>query len=199
MRSRAFSITSARDIGLRGVPRTAETRSERRVPSVRLDLDDRDAHRQQLGELFVAHEVHFRALAQDGRVLHARLVVRGVERDGLVEQHHGDHVLQADVGDVAVVHDSGHRWGEAHGHALHLIRLEGPLVANRFDRVEWPLDRRADGPFFDIGLHDLVALAELVDEALRLRLRSVGDGRNCLHLRRCRRRRSSPIARPARR
>ena len=33
VRSRAFSITSARDIGLRGVPRTAETRSERRLPS----------------------------------------------------------------------------------------------------------------------------------------------------------------------
>ena len=109
MRSRALSITSARDIGLRGVPRTAATRSERRVPSVKLDLDDGDAHRQELGELFVAHEVHFRALAQGGWVLHARLVVRGMEGDGLVEQHHGDHVLQADVGDVAVVHHRGDR------------------------------------------------------------------------------------------
>src|SRR6266516_3796893 len=35
MRSRVLSITSARDIGLRGVPRTAATRSERRVPSAR--------------------------------------------------------------------------------------------------------------------------------------------------------------------
>ena len=64
------------------------------------------------------------ALAQHGRVLHARLVVRGLERGRLVEQHHGHHVLQADVGDVAIVDDRGDRRREPHGHSLDLIGLE---------------------------------------------------------------------------
>jgi hypothetical protein len=54
---------------------------------------------------------------------------------GLVDQHHSDHVLQANVGDVAVVHHRGDRGGEAHGHALHLIGREGLLAADRLDRI----------------------------------------------------------------
>ena len=83
--------------------------------------------------------------------MHARLIMRGVEGNGLVEQHHGDHVLQADVGDIAVVHHRGDRGGEAHGHALHLIGIKWSLTADRLDGVERPLDRRADGPFLDVG------------------------------------------------
>jgi len=44
-------------------------------------------------------------------------------------------VLQANVGDVAVVHHRGDRGGEAHGHALHLIGREGLLAADRLDRI----------------------------------------------------------------
>ena len=58
-------------------------------------------------ERLVADELHLGALAQHRRVLHARLVVRRLERRGLVEQHHGDHVLQADVRHVAIVDDGG--------------------------------------------------------------------------------------------
>ena len=57
-------------------------------------------------------------------VLHTRLVMRAVEGNGLVEQHDGDHVLQADVGDIAVVHHRGDRRCKAHGHALDLIGFE---------------------------------------------------------------------------
>ena len=69
------------------------------------------------------------ALEQHRRILHARLIVRGVEGDGLVVQHHSHHVLQADVGHVAVIHDPADRGGKAHYDALHLISLEGLLAA----------------------------------------------------------------------
>ena len=49
MRSRALSMTSFRVIGLRGVPRTASTRSDRAGAVGERDLDDRDANRQQSG------------------------------------------------------------------------------------------------------------------------------------------------------
>src|SRR5258708_39353673 len=105
------------------------------------DFDNRDAHRQEPGKLFVSHEIHFRPLAQRVCVLHARLVVRGLKRDGFVEQHYRYHVLQADVGDVAVVDDLSNGRSEAHGNALHRIGHEGLLGANGLDRVEGRLDR----------------------------------------------------------
>jgi hypothetical protein len=40
----------------------------------------------------------FRTLPEHGRILHARLVVRGTERGRLVDQHDGYHVLDADSG-----------------------------------------------------------------------------------------------------
>src|SRR6476620_8834527 len=83
-------------------------------------------------------------------------------------------MLQANVGDIAVVHHRGDGGGEAHGHALHLIGREGLLAADGLDRIERPLDRRADGPFLDVGLRDLVALAELLNEPRGLRLWRVG-------------------------
>src|SRR4029434_5428173 len=97
----------------------------------------------------------------------------GVEGDGFVEQHHGDHVLQTDVGDSAVVHHCGDRGGEAHSHALYLIGVKWSLAADRLDRVEWPLDRRADGPFRDVGYRDFIALTTFLDKAGALRLRCI--------------------------
>jgi hypothetical protein len=78
-------------------------------------------------------------------------------------------VLQADVGDLAVVDHRRNRWGKAHGYAVHLISLERVLAADRLDPVERPLDRRADGPFLDVGLRDFVALAKLLDQPIGLR------------------------------
>ncbi len=103
--------------------------------------------------------------AQHRGVAHARDVVRGLERDGAVDQHHGDHVLQADVGDVAVVHHRGFAGAEPHAHLSHLLGVERPPFQQDLQRVERRLDRRADRPFLDVGADDLVALAELLDRA----------------------------------
>ena len=60
-----------------------------------------------------------------------------------------------------------------HGHAPYLLGLEGLLPENRVDRVERPLDWRADGPFFYVAFRNLEAFAESVDESLGLCLRRV--------------------------
>ncbi len=100
--------------------------------------------------------------------------MRGVERGGAVQQHHRHHVLQADVGHVAVVHHRGDRRRHPHAHLAHLIRRKRCAGTDRGHGIERRLDRRADGPFLDVGLGDLVALAQLLDQTLRVRLRRIG-------------------------
>ena len=171
IRSRALSTTSARDIGLRTVPRTASTRSEPR-PVLQRDLDDRDTHREQRRQPGVRHVGHLAPLPQHLRILHPRFVVRRPERGRAVEQHHRDHVLQADVRDVAVVDDGADTRREAHHDALTSSAANGCLRRRALDRVERRLDRCADGPLLDVGVDDLVALAEPRRRALRVARRA---------------------------
>ena len=103
-------------------------------------------------------------MAQYGGVFHARLVMYGRKRDGLVEQHHRDHVLQADIRNIAIVDYGGDRRRQPYGHAFDLRGLERMLAADRLDAIERRLDRRADGPLLDVGECDVIALAELFDQ-----------------------------------
>ena len=100
--------------------------------------------------------------------------MRCMERHRLVEQHHRDLVLQADIGDVAIVHHGRDRRREPHRDSLDLAGLERLLGAERLDPVERALNGRADRPLLDIGLGDLVTLAELFNQSIGLRLRRVG-------------------------
>ena len=92
------------------------------------------------------------------RSLHALLVVRRLEGDVAVEQHHGAHVLHADVGHVAVVDGiralvRDRTTSFSTSAALMLVladQLEQP--------VERRLDRRAHRPALDVGVHDFVDL-----------------------------------------
>ena len=126
-------------------------------------LDNGDALGQELFEVRIGDELNLGALAKDRGVAHARVIVRGAEGSGLIEEHDGQHVLQADVRDVAVIDDRGFVGGDAHGDLLDLIGLEGMLFAQTFERIEGRLNGRSDGPLFDVGARDLVALAQLVD------------------------------------
>jgi hypothetical protein len=83
-------------------------------------------------------------------------------------EHYGDHVLQADIGNIAIVHYRGDGRGEAHGQAKQLIGLEGSPGEDSRDGVERPLDRRAYAPLLDVRLSDGVVLAQLLDQTTRL-------------------------------
>jgi hypothetical protein len=118
-------------------------------------------------------EPDFRALPEHGGILHARLVVRGTERGCLVDQHDGDHVLDADVRHLAVV-DYGTR-AHPHQDLLHLFRVEGMLPQHDFERIERSLDGRSHCPLLDARRCDLVAFSEFVDERFLVTMRSIGQ------------------------
>ena len=65
------------------------TWSDSTVPSFRVISTIACLAGSMLLEFFARNEMHFGAHAQYGRVLHAGLVVRGLERRGLIEDHHG--------------------------------------------------------------------------------------------------------------
>ena len=77
-------------------------------------LDNSDALGQELFEIRIGDELNLGALAKDRGVAHARVIVRGAKGRGLIEEHDGEHILQADVGNVAVVDDRGFVGGDAH-------------------------------------------------------------------------------------
>ncbi len=110
-------------------------------------------------------------VSEDCRIFHPRLLVRRLEGDSLVDQHHGHQVLEADVRDRAVVHDDGLVRRYPHRYLLHLFRLESVPFYQVIQCVERSLDGRSDGPFLDIGPSDLIALAELIDHHRRIILR----------------------------
>src|ERR1019366_2023059 len=118
-------------------------------------------------------ESHLRALPEHGRILHARLVVRGTERRCFVDQHYGDHVLDADVWHLAIVHDRTR--AHPHHHLLHLVRLKGMLPQHDFQRVERSLDGRSYRPFLDARRYDFVAHSELIDQSLLVTMRRIGQ------------------------
>ena len=127
------------------------------------DLDNRLPPGQPTLELFIGDELNFRALTENCWILHARLVVRRLERGGLVNQHHRHHVLEADIRHLAVVHGLGFVDGHSHDDLLHLLGLEGAPLPQDLYGVKWRLDGRSDGPFLDVCPRDLVAFPELLD------------------------------------
>jgi hypothetical protein len=86
-----------------------------------------------------------------------------------------DHVLQADIGNVAIVHDGPDARRQTHADRLHVVRFEGPLAADVVDRVERRLNRGANRPLLDVGVDHLETLAEAIDQHVRVCLR-------CVHL-----------------
>src|ERR1700676_3943959 len=101
--------------------------------------------------------------------------MRRNECDRFIEQHHSDHVLQADVWYFAVVHDGGFGRGKLHRDLFYLGGFKRLLLTKDFNRVERRVDMRADGPSLDVGARYFVALAELVDETGGIRVRIVGS------------------------
>ena len=138
------------------------------------DLDHGDTARQHAFERFLGDDAHLAALRLNGRLVHARLVVGGLERHRAVEEEHRDEILQAEVGAHDVVDLGGGARREVHGDLFDVVRLERMLLAQIDHRVERRLDRAAGAPFLDDGLGDLVTLAELVDEGRGIGLRRIG-------------------------
>src|SRR5260370_25607067 len=100
------------------------------------ELHDGDAERHEALQFRVGDELHLGALAENRGIAHARVVVGRSEGDGVVQEHDGDHVLQADIGNLAVVDDGGFRGGELYGYRLDLGSVEGALLAQNFEGVE---------------------------------------------------------------
>src|SRR4029077_893881 len=121
-------------------------------------LDHGFPARHQFFELLVVNQFHFGALVQHRRVLHARELVRRFERDGLVDEHDGHQVLEAYIGDFAVVDDGGFVGRHARDHLFHLVGGEMLALDQIVERVERRLNGRADGPLLHVGASDLVAL-----------------------------------------
>ena len=103
--------------------------------------------------------------AGDRRVLHAPLVMRGVERGRPVDQHDRDHVLETDVWNLTIVHDGPDGRGKANDDGLYIVGVERALPSDVLDGVERRLNRSADGPLLDIGVDDFVPVAKLVDQS----------------------------------
>ena len=119
-------------------------------------------------------------------ILHTLLIVRGFERRGLVEHKDREHVLDADIRHIAVIHNRCARV-HAHDHLAHLVRFKRLAFEHRLESVERRLNRRSHRPFLDAGTHDFVALAELIHQCVRIAVRSVREqeiviaGKNVFH------------------
>src|SRR5260370_22315410 len=132
------------------------------------DFDDGYALGQQLFEFGIGDELNFLAFAKDRRIVHTGIIVRGPEGRGLVDQHHGQHILKANVWNLAVIHHTGFVGGNPHSDLLYLIGLEGTLFANVFQLYQGGLNGCSVGPLLVVGANQLVTLAEYIDNALAL-------------------------------
>ena len=138
------------------------------------DFQNGNAHRNQLLQLLVRKELYFGAFAKDGRILHARLVVRSMEGNGFVEQHDRDQVLQTNIRHLAIVHGIACAGCDPHDDLFYLIRLEGPAREQILQGVQWRLDGPPGGPLLEGGKCYTVNLAEFVDHPGWGGLRIVG-------------------------
>src|SRR5262249_22906016 len=121
-------------------------------------------------QLLVGHRLGELAHRQHLRVAHAGGVVNAGEGRAAVDDHHGDEVLQADIRNGAVVDDVQPVCRHVDHDAPDLAGAHRRILEQRRNAVEHRLQRRADGPFLDRRVHDLVALAKLGDEFIRLGL-----------------------------
>src|SRR5258708_21024106 len=99
--------------------------------------------------------------------------MRRTERNPLVHHHPRDHVLQADVRDLAVVHDRCLIRRQLHADLLHFIRIEGTVFPQDLEGIECRLDRRTYRPFLDIRSRNLITLAKLFGQSRRIGMRVV--------------------------
>ncbi len=72
----------------------------------------------------VGDNLYLGPLLQHGWIFHPRLVMRGSERDRLIQQHHRDHVLHADVRHVAIAYRVGFVTRDPHHHFLRVVSCE---------------------------------------------------------------------------
>ena len=92
------------------------------------------------------------------------LIMDRAERDRLIEEHDGNHVLHANVGHVAIADGIGLVAGDADDNFAHVVRGERALLEETSESVERSLNRRAYCPFLDVGAGDLVSLAKFFDQ-----------------------------------
>ncbi len=83
-------------------------------------------------------------------------------------------MLQADVRHLAIVDDARLGVGKTHDDGLHVVGIYRMLFQNVVDGVKRRLDRRSNRPLLDVGPRNLVALAELRDQFLRMGIGGVG-------------------------
>ena len=144
-------------------------------PVFQPDFDDALPAGHRLRERVVAAQLDQAAQLQDLSLAHTLLVVRGLEAHGAVGQHHGAQMLHADVGHGAVVRGVRAQMRDAHGEPLDLPGADAVRADQFQQRIERGLDRRADRPALDVGVHDLVALAQVARELFRVGRVPVGD------------------------
>src|SRR5678815_2106638 len=70
--------------------------------------------------------------------------------------------------------------GDTHDYFSNIRSNERFVLKKDRQSIQRRLDRRADRPALDVGIHDLVDLAESLDQLLRLRLAAVGDEETAL-------------------
>ncbi len=121
-------------------------------------------------EFLVGYELYFCALAEYRRVLHSRFVMRRRKGRRLVDQHHRNHMLKANVWHIAVVHCVRGARGGTYDNLLYLIGLKWVALQEDFQRIERRLDGSPHGPSLDGGCHYFVSLAQLVNQCRRIGL-----------------------------
>ncbi len=77
-------------------------------------------------------------------------------------------MFQANVGNVAIADGVCFIGGDADGHFLNVIGRKRSLLEENDHSVQWRLDRRANGPFLDVGAGDFVSLSQLIHEERRI-------------------------------
>src|SRR5258707_11542734 len=102
MRSLALAAISARVIGLSGVPRTSSIRRLKCVPSTSV-TSTIAAQRHEVLQFLIRNKPDLCTRSKGPRIRQARNVVDRGERDRLVEERYGHDVLQANIGNFAIV------------------------------------------------------------------------------------------------
>ncbi|WP_180735351.1 hypothetical protein [Paraburkholderia sp. PGU19] len=95
--------------------------------------------------------------------------MRGLERDGLIEQHDRYHVLQADIRDFTVVYDPRLCVRNAHNDGSNVVRVYFMLFEDIVHCIQWRLDGRADLPLLDVRSGNFVAIAKVFDQFVLVR------------------------------
>src|SRR5205085_10698300 len=101
--------------------------------------------------------------------------------------HYGDHVLDAYIGHVAIVHGLGFASGDMHSDALDLIGGKRVPLHQALYRIKRRLDRRTHRPLLDAGAGYFISLSELLNQTGGIRIRtercekSIGTGKDIVH------------------